>query len=84
MRKSIVFTFRGTFGAPEMVTLQARTEENLRALGLPKESGVQARLESDGRGVIEVTNVDVAIEEVVRKTVAAQITAAHDAVITEE
>jgi len=84
MLKSVLFTFRGTFGAPEVAALQARIEENVRALGLPAESGVQGRFETDGRGVIEVTNVSDELEEMVRKTVSAQITAAHDAVITEE
>jgi len=84
MKKSVLFTFRGTFGAAEVASLQARIEENVRALGLTAESGVQGRFESDGRGVIEVTNVTDEMEELVRKTVSAQITAAHDAVITEE
>lgn len=84
MTKSVVFTFRGTFQAADIASLQARVEENLRAVGLPPESGVQARLEADGRGVLEVTNVAPELEETTRSLVSAQITAAHDAVITEE
>jgi hypothetical protein len=84
MNKSVVFTFRGKLASADVAALQLRVEESVRALGLSAESGVQARFESDGRGVIEVTNVPQELDESVRETVSAQITAAHDAVITEE
>ena len=84
MSRNVEFTFRGNLVAADVAGLQVRIETALRGQGLPESSGVFARFRRDGLGVIEVTNVEPEDEEQIRTTVAAELVAAHEAVITEE
>lgn len=80
----VVFTFRGNLDQPTMASVQQRVETAVRALGLPEVCEVKARLQADGAGQIEVTNVPADFEEQVRTTVSGELVASHEAVIQEE
>jgi hypothetical protein len=84
MKSSVFFSFRGRLSAADVATLQAKAEATVQSFGLSNETGVQARLERDGRGVIEVTNVPDEQQEPVRKAISDLLIAEHEAVITEE